>query len=269
MPFPWDGSSGASSFLICVCVVLMIVSAFRPQSFDTMRSITEDIFSPVLSTISLPFQKVTIFLHDVTGLAQLQADNHRLGQENVRLKEWYQTALLLQSENKSLRSLLNLDVDPKYKHVSARVLVDSGNTYLKSLLVSAGKSDGIDKGSAVLSGDGLIGRIVSASENTARILLVTDINSRVPVVMEDTGQHAIMAGGNNQNPRLIHLPQDSEISSGARVVTSGYGGVYPQGLPVGRVVLDENHNPSVVLFADFYGLQIVRILYEEKLNSNL
>ncbi len=263
MPFPWDGASLSSSALIFLSILLMGLSAFKPHMFDSARTGVADSFSPILFWVSLPFQHVAIFFHDVTGLAQLQADNVRLEQENIKLREWYQTALLLDSENKSLRQLLNLKVDPQYKHISARVIADAGNTYVKSLVVPVGIKDGVMKGAAVLSGDGLIGRIVEVGEDTSRILLVTDINSRVPVVVEDTGQHAIMAGENTSTPILIHLPQDSEIVQESRLITSGYGGMYPHGLPVGKIVTDSDDVMGVVLFSDFDTIQIVRILQKE------
>ncbi len=260
MPFPWDGASFSTPLLMFISVILMVVSSFKPHIIEPVRNSVVDVFSPVLFVVSVPFQHVAIFFHDVTGLAQLQADNLRLEQENVKLRDWYQTALLLNSENKSLRELLNLKVDPQYKNISARVISDSGNTYVKSLLVSVGKEDGITKGLSVLSGDGLIGRVVEVSDTTSRILLVNDINSRVPVMVEDTGQHAIMSGQNTSTPNLIHLPQDSEIAEGARLITSGYGGVYPHGLPVGKMVVQNGNVKSVSLFSDFDTIQIVRIL---------
>jgi len=264
LPLPWGGSSVSSMVFMVVSVVLIAASTFKPAIFSGARNVTADLFAPALSTVRLPFQQINMFFHNVTNLAQLQADNLRLEEENARLRDWYQTALLLDSENRSLRELLNLQVDPSYKDVSARILSDAGNAYVKSLLVAAGRSEGILKGAAVVAGEGLVGRVVEVGEDTSRIILVNDINSRVPVVVEDTGQHAIMAGSNDNYPRLIHIPEDTTITEGARIVTSGYGGVYPQGLPVGRVVMNENGSLNVVLFSNFDTLQIVRILLREK-----
>ena len=98
----------------------MVFSAMRPQAFDGLRAGVSDAFSPALSAVSAPFQYTANVLRDVTGLATLQADNLRLAQENERLREWYHTALLLESENKSLRDLLNVKIDPGYEHMSAR-----------------------------------------------------------------------------------------------------------------------------------------------------
>ena len=243
----------------------MIVSAVKPRMFDTARSTATEGFAPILTVAGLPFQSFALFLHDVTGFAQLQADKKRLQEENEKLREWYQMALLLDSENKSLRKLLNMAPMNEYTHVGARVMSDSGSTYAKSLIVGVGEDQGAKKGDAVLSGNGLIGRIIDLSSNTSRVLLVTDFNSRVPVVVENTSQHAIMAGDNSVRPRLIHLPQESDISIGARVVTSGYGGIYPHGIPVGLVQQGKNGSEyEIVLFADLDALQNVKIMQEKK-----
>ncbi len=255
------GDVSLSTFaLVILSVLLMAVSAFKPSIFDSARAKTNDLFSPILFWVSLPLQQISIFFQDVNGVAQLQADNLRLREENIKLREWYQVALLLDSENKSLRELLNLDVDPQYKNISARVIADAGNAYVKTVLISAGAKQGVKKGSAVLSGDGLIGRIIEVSDKTSRILLVTDINSRVPVVVEDTGHHAILSGTNENKPRLIHIPQGTAIAKDMRLITSGYGGMYPYGLPVGKVEINERGIKEVNLFADFNKLQIVRIV---------
>lgn len=257
---PWAGGAFADGVFMILSLLLMVCSAFKPQMFENIRVFTADFFAPPLTAISYPLQRTTLMLHDITDFAQVQADNLRLEQENIRLRQWYQTALLLDSENQALRELLNLRIDPSYMHIAARILADSGNTYVKSVLVSVGTRDGIKKNAAVVAGEGLIGRVVESGKKTSRVLLVNDINSRVPIVVEDTGQHAIMAGTNNVNPRLIHVPKDSEISEGVRIITSGYGGVFPQGLPVGRMKMNEYGQMDIVLFSDFDNLRIVRVL---------
>ncbi len=266
-PVPLEGSSFTTGLLMVISIVLMIFSSFRPASFEKIRTFTDDLFSKPLAIISYPFQATTLMLHNITDFAQLQGDNLRLEQENIRLRKWYQTALLLDSENRALRELLNLRVDPSYSHVAARILADSGNTYVKSILVAVGKRDGIKKDAAVMAGEGLIGRVIEVGNETARVLLVNDINSRVPIVVEDTGQHAIMAGTNETNPRLIHVPKESEITEGSRIITSGYGGVFPQGLPVGRVRFGKGGEMRIILFSDFDKLQIVRVLQKNNIEK--
>ncbi|MCB1680749.1 MAG: rod shape-determining protein MreC [Alphaproteobacteria bacterium] len=260
MPFPIGVTAFWSVILIVLCFFLMLLSTLRPHYFESLRTTLADRFAPVLAVVSWPFESISTFFSNIHDIAALRAETERLESENARLREWYQMALLLESENKSLRELLNLKIDPEYEYVSARIIAGTGQNFVKSLLVAAGTQDGVAKGDSVLSGEGLIGRLIETGHNSSRILLVTDINSRVPVLIEGTLLHAIMRGVNTDNPELIHYPMESDIAEGARVVTSGHGDVYPPGLPVGRVETDEEGRKLVHLFADIDRLQFVRIL---------
>lgn len=258
-PLPFGNGAGSLLFVLAA-IAALIFSTVNPQGVGSIRANVTDGIAPVLGVVARPFQSAALFVRDVSGLSELQAQNTQLEQENLRLREWYQTALLLEAENKSLRELLHVKVEPENHYITTRVLVDAGNTFVKSLLVDAGVSDGVHKGQAVISGEGVIGRVIDSGRRTSRVLLVTDINSRVPVLVEDSRQQAILAGQNDAEPALIHLPPDSEIKNGARIITSGYGGIFPQGLPIGRVHIDNNGVYKVQLFADFDRLVHVRIV---------
>jgi rod shape-determining protein MreC len=260
LPLPLMILGSASGFLMAAAAGLMVFSVVAPQSVSNMRVMVTDLAAPVLSVVSLPLQKTAIFVRDVSGLAQIQADNARLSAENAKLREWYQSALLLEAENKSLRELLNLRVEPENRYITARILSDSGSAFAKSLLVSAGQQDGVRKGQAVISGEGVVGRIVEAGQNASRVLLISDMNSRVPILVEDSRQHAIFAGDNQQEGALMHVPADGQIAVGARIVTSGQGGMFPAGLPVGKIKGIENGEIKVEPFADFTRLHYVRII---------
>ncbi len=259
-PLPLLAISSASGVLIFLALGLMILSAFIPQGVAGLRAAVTDIAAPVLHVVSMPVQKTALFIRDVSGLAHIQAENMRLAEENIKLRDWYQKALLLEAENKSLHELLNMRVEPENKYITARIVADSGSTFAKSLLVAAGADDGVRKGQAVTAGEGLVGRVVEVGQKASRILLISDINSRVPILIEDSRQHAIFAGDNQQKGVLMHLSSESKIDIGARVVTSGQGGLFPPGLPVGKVQSLENGQVSVEPFADFTRLLHVRIV---------
>ena len=251
--------SGTTGLLIIAAATLVLLSAVYPQSLGGLRTKTADVAAPVLNVVSMPLQKAAVFVRDVTGLAALQAENARLTAENTKLREWYQTALLLEAENRSLRDLMNVKVEQRHSFITARILSDSASTFAKSLLVAAGTSDGVRKGQAVIAGDGLIGRVVEAGEKTARILLISDINSRVPVIIEDSSQHAIFTGQNGVKGALLHLPAEINVNEGTRIITSGLGGIFPSGLPVGRIV-KTGAGIEVEPFANFDRLTYVRII---------
>lgn len=219
-----------------------------------------DVFSPALTTINEPIQDTAAFLRNLSGLTDLQAQNARLMEENARLREWYQTAMVLDAENKSLRDLLNVTPDPQNRYITARILSDSNGAFMRSVTVSAGTGNGVKKGQAVLAGDGLVGRVVEAGQKISRVLLLTDVNSRVPVLLENSLQHAILAGNNSDTAELLHLPSDTRVENGTRLITSGQGGIFPYGVPVGKVVTDKAGDMRVVLFAEISNLLHVRII---------
>jgi rod shape-determining protein MreC len=241
-----------------------MLSTFSPNKTEAIRIGAADVLEPVMGVINRPFQIAASYVETATGLAHLEEENQKLRQENARLREWYQTAMQLQTDNESLQRLLHVAVEPQNHYVTARVIADAGNSYVKTLLVMAGRQDGIDRGEAVISGEGLIGRTVEVGNRAARVLLVNDINSRVPVIIEGQtdGQdvRAILAGRNDDMPVMLHLTVDAKVQPGARVVTSGHGGIYPFGLPVGVVQPLPDGSMGVRLFADTEKMIHVRII---------
>lgn len=258
----WDKPVASLVFVI-FSLILLFLSTINPSIFSGIRSSASNAISPAISLVSYPLQEATQFVRNVSGLSSLQARNAALEQENARLREWYQTALFLEQQNQSLQKLLNVKLDPQYEYITARLIADVGSAFVKSILVRAGQQDGIQKGQAVISGDGLLGRIIDVSNQTSRILLITDMNSRVPVMIESSKQHAILAGQNSAEPVLEHLPDGVNISKGANVVTSGRGGMFPVGIPVGYVSKIDG-KVRVSITADLNNIQYVRIVSEKE-----
>lgn len=255
----WDGRA-ATILLMLVSCALLTMSAFKPDAFNTMRSSAYNVAGPLVSAISYPFQQTANFVRDVTGLSGMQARIASLEVENARLREWYQTALVLEEQNQSLQALLNVKIEPAYSYVTTRIISDSGNAFVKSLLVKVGSDDDVRSGNPVVAGDGLVGRVVNTGASFSRVLLLNDMNSRVPVMIEELDQHAILAGQNDTRPVLQHSAKDAELSVGMRVVTSGIGGYFPPGLPVGVIAEGENGIFKVQLFSDLQKMQYVRVI---------
>lgn len=265
----WSRPAASFMLLICAMALMMLSSAHSPL-VETARTKATDILTPLLAKAAAPVNGATAFIRDVSGLASLQERMAALEEENARLREWYDRAIYLENENKSLRSLLQVTPEAPYEYITARVVSDAGNAYVKTMLIDAGSENGVEKGQAVLSSDGLIGRILEVGRNSARVLLVTDINSRVPVIIQGTEDHAILAGSNDDLPVLKHLPMGHKPSQGAIIMTSGHGGIFPAGLPLGKVANRKIHNntASVILFSDFTSLSYVKII-NNKADPNL
>lgn len=254
---------------ILLAILLLFLSVLMPQKVSGLRMHASDIMAPALQTVTKPIADAAEIMRNVSGLAGLQSENIRLQQENTKLKEWYQTAMLLKAENESLRGLLNVKTEPQYKTITARVVADSGSAFARSLLLSAGARDGVAKGQAVMSAQGLIGRVIEVGDNTARVLLISDINSRVPVLAENSSAHAVLSGLNKASMQLNYVPPGTTISKGERIVTSGHGGLFPPGLPIGRVnqnaqigELQQGQTQQIIVepFADFSRITHVRII---------
>lgn len=254
------GFRGSSLIFIATGILLFAFSAVNPATLQGARIAANDIFAPVIAAINKPAQMVSDHISAISGVGQLRAEVAHLREENARLREWHDAALTLKAENGRLSDLLKLKIPEPSGFRAARVISDAGNTFARSVLVLAGEGDGIIKGQAVLSGDGLVGRVIESGTKASRILLLTDINSRVPVIIEGSDTRAILAGQNHPYPTLDHLPPDHKVQSGQRIVTSGHGGLFMPGLPVGQTYVDEQGRVYARLFADLDRLTYVRIL---------
>lgn len=259
-PYSVLGVSGSSVIFMGIAALFLFASFVHPSSLSGMRTSVTDTVAPVMDAVSRPFYATADFVGNVSGMAEIRAENTRLKTENQRLREWYQTALMLQSENQSLQELLNLKIEGQHSFVSTRVIADAGNAYVKSVLVKAGTLDGVRKGQAVLSGEGMVGRIIEAGQHASRVLLISDFSSRVPVIVEGSRQKAILTGTNEEFPALKHLPPDVDVAPGMRIVTSGHGGLFPPGLPIGRVVEGKDGEKLVQPFADMNRVTYVRVM---------
>ena len=166
----------------------------------------------------------------------------------------------LEQKNARLLDLNNVRLDPMLTHITGVVLADSGSPFRQSVLLNVGTRDGIHDGWATMDGIGLVGRISGVGERTARVLLLTDSSSRIPVVVQPSGQKAILSGDNTMLPPLDFLEHPDQVQPGDRVVTTGDGSVFPAGLLVGQVALGADKRLRVVLAADYQRLEFLRVL---------
>ena len=145
-------------------------------------------------------------------------------------------------------------------YITGRVIANSGGAFLRNVLIDVGDRQGVERGQAALGGEGVAGRVTEVGSRASRVLLLTDLNSRIPVVLEDTRERAVLAGDNTSRPRLLYLPEKSAVQVGDRVVTAGSGGVFPPGLPVGAVSSIDGGVVRVEPEAELYHLEFVRIV---------
>ncbi len=238
----------------------MLVGKMEPAAFERARAHVTDAVAPILDAVSRPLDA----LHDMVGegktLLALREENARLRAGRDRLLQWQAIARKLETENKALRELLKFVPAPDTKHISARVIGDAGGAFARTMVLNAGSRDGVRKGQAVITGAGLVGRVQEVGLRSSRLLLLADLNSRVPVVIESSRVRGVVAGTNGETLRLVHLPPDVVAAPGDRIVTSGHGGALPPGLPVGIVSVVSEGGIEVEPFVDPARLEIVQVL---------
>lgn len=246
--------------LVGASFALMLLGKADILLVERFRTTATDAVAPAIDMMSRPASSVAEMVDNVRELIGIREENRRLRQENERLLRWQTTARQLETQSEALKSLLNFVPEPQSSFVSARVVADTGGSFAQSLLVTAGEQDTVEKGQAVMSGEGLVGRISEAGRHSARVLLITDINSRIPVMVGNAGQRAILAGDNSDRPRLLFLKALQSIVPGDRVVTSGDAGAFPPGLPVGVVTAVNDSDVKIEPYFQRDRLSYVRII---------
>lgn len=244
--------------LVGVTFALMLIGKADTVLVERARSAVTDAVTPILRVMSEPASMVAQVFGNVRELASIREQNAQLREGNDRLLQWQALAQRLEAENKSLRSLLALVPEPGAQFVSARVVGDVGGAFAQSVIITAGLSAGVKKGQVVMTGEGLVGRVTQAGNNSSRVLLITDINSRIPVLVGEAGNRAILAGDNGLRPKLLYLNQ-SAAAPGDKVVTSGDAEAFPPGIPIGQVAEVGDGDVAVELFVARDKLQYVRV----------
>ena len=250
----------AMFLLVLSALAIMFLEKVEMEAIDRVRAGVIDTVAPVLEGFSRPIATASSGAQRLEDFLSVYDENQRLREQNSRLLKWQNKALALTAENSTLRQMLNFVPEKGTETAAARVIGDSGGVFAQSVLINAGMAVAVERGDAVVSDLGLVGRVAEAGRKSARVLLVTDFNSRIPVVSEKNRVRGILFGDNSSAPRLAFLPTDNGLELGDRIVTSGHGHVFPAGIPVGTISSIEEGDIRVVPFVNFDRLEYVRII---------
>ena len=248
------------AMLVLALFGLFLLWRIDSPRVERLRAQIVDRFVPTFDWALVPVSKAADMVENFQSYTRIYEQNQELRRELQQMKAWKEAALQLEQQNAKLLDLNNVRLDPKLTYVTGVVLADSGSPFRQSVLLNIGKRDGIVDGWATTDGLGLVGRISGVGSNTARVILLTDSNSRIPVTIQPSGQRGILSGDNTGLPPLEFIESPDAVRPGDRVVSSGDGGVFPAGILVGTVVQGPDRRLRVRLSADYERLDFLRVL---------
>lgn len=246
--------------LLIVLFLIFLVWRIDSPRMERFRSVIIDNVVPPMDWAMAPVTGAINMLRDFQSYQRIVEQNQELRRELQQMKAWKEAALQLEQENARLLDLNRVRLDPRLTHVTGVVMADSGSPFRQSVLLNVGARDGILDGWATMDGIGLVGRISGVGQVTSRVLLITDSSSKIPAIIQPSGQHAIIAGDNSLAPPIDFLENADLVRPGDRVVSSGDGGVFPPDILIGQVAQDPGGRLRVRLAADFERLEFLRVL---------
>ena len=248
--------------LVFVALSLMLLSKLNHSALANARWRIAELMSPVLQAAMVPLEPLIRLRRQISAQIDTAGELQRLRVDNQKLSSWEWRARELERKLAKLEALSKTVGEPKIDFIIARVIADTSGAFVRSVVIGAGRQSDVRTGYPVVNADGLIGRVVEIGRGSARVLLPTDLNSRIPVIVGNKNVRAILAGDNGSQPRLTYLAQDAVISAGDEVSTSGVGGIFPRGLRIGAVA-GEATAGRVKLRADMDELEYVSVLFFE------
>lgn len=263
VPLVW---TAAVAVVVClVGAVILLITDARPQTspYGPARAGVESVAGPVGGVFAAPVRWFGQASDYVGGYFFAVSENRRLKRELAELQPWRDQAIALKNVNARYEAMLGIRPEPDVHMVTARSVLDSRGPFKNARLLDTGASRGVKVGNPVINEHGLVGRIVGASGNVSRMLLLTDVASRTPVLVDRTDARAILTGDGSGNPRLEFVRGVGSVQAGDRILSSGDGGGFPRGVPIGVAARGIDGTWRVKLFSDRGAIDYVKVLLFE------
>ena len=244
--------------LIFFSILLIFLETIELKPLKYLRSFIKDTIYRSSSIVSMPSEGVGYLSSSFKEHLNLYKNYDELRKENEGLKDNVRRLDFLELENTQLRNLIEEQVASPSNLLSARVMLDKQSPYLNSFIINIGSNKNIKNGMAVLDGKNFIGRIVDVNFFSSRVLLVSDLNSKIPIITQPLGYHGILSGHGNNEPSIEYLPENNRVGNGDKVFISGKEGIFSPGIPVGKVKIEDNE-VKVLLFSDLGQVNFVNI----------
>ena len=245
--------------LLIISVVVLSLEYFKTGPIDKFRSITKDIIFKGSFFIAEPFVYIKKNYYTFKEHLKMYEEYTELKNKKHSIDVIINENKFYKSENERLKKLIDEKNIYSNEFLLSKILLDQQSPYLKSVIINKGFKHGIKLGVAAKEKAYFVGKIINVNFLTSRILLASDLNSKIPVIIEPTGTNAILSGqGHNDYAELEFLPKIQKIDEGNIVYTSGVDGIIAEAIPIGKI-LKKNEKLTVEFFVDFNQLKYVRV----------
>lgn len=241
-------------------LILMILSKADSVVINKTSNTVSAFFSPVINAMQLPAEMIYAGYKKIRDISRVYHENKALKKENLELLMLKNQVRTLRMENKLLGRMLNYAPPPEAQYITAKIVAEEGDGFSHSLIAYVGDAENVHNGQVVLGAESVVGRVESVSGKYVRVLLFTDINSKIPVIVERNRERGILSGNNTNVPTLMFTALDADIRLGDMLVTSGVAGVFPSGLPVGIVSRIDKDVIEVATLTDIERLEYIKIV---------
>jgi len=246
--------------LFVVVFAFMLLNKTNNALIEKTSTTAGEVIAPVTEILVLPASLMLDGYDYLRSLRKIDEENQALRAENRRLIMANAKNRALEIENRILSEMLNYVAPPEADFVTAKVVAEEGTAFAHSLTVYVGGGRKVSKGQVVISDKGVVGRVEEAGVRYAKIAMINNINSKISVMIEESRIRGMMVGQNDVWPELVFLPLDAKINVGDKVITSGIGGVFPAGLPVGTVASIDKSGIKIKPANDLSRLEYVMIV---------
>ena len=254
--------------IIVLGFLLIFAGKIDLFALRSLQSGISGIFAPMFDMVATPVRAVETMFEGMRTVASLREETLRLRAENEHLKRWQRRAEILESENRQLRTVLGAVVPPDRRAITARAVVAPGSSFSHAILIMHDADKSIRAGDPVVTADGLVGYVIDTRDRYSWVLLISDVNSRIPVLLSSSSWPALAIGQNSGVLELGFLPFEAMPHENELVLTSGHGDVLPAGLPIGRVMRGGGRQFYIQPVVDLRMLSFVSVLVRAEQNPH-
>ncbi|MBL6621325.1 MAG: rod shape-determining protein MreC [Rickettsiales bacterium] len=248
------------TIFLVISLLILIIGKSSNALNNRIKNIASEIIIPSYVIIKLPVTSSIIVKEEIKNIFKVKIQNESLKKDNALLREQLFKMLYLKEENIILKDLLNYQRKPEDNFITSRIYINVNDAFNKLVVIDKGENHNVKKGHAVITNNGLLGRVSKTSKNNSHIILITDYKSRIPIYSSESREKGVLVGRSNDNPRLKYLKNNHEVKENEIIYTSGDGLVYPADIPIGTTIITEKNEVEVIPFVNFNKADIVKII---------